>query len=144
MCRTVWEDDISNVIFDQQCKRCHSPPPNHNEIVKQLSLSLSLWGANLFCEKGGQGSKILETQLSSFTKVNKSKQTKREWNWIQPDNYYSFDLSHQCSSNESIRNKHAVLALKSVLVYYCQHLNNGKSRDTKNGGANKLRQRIVL
>ena len=65
--------------------------------------------------KGGQRSKILETQLSSFTKVKKSQQTKREWNCIQPDNYYSFDRSHQCSSNKNIRsrNKHAI---------YCQHL----------------------
>ena len=39
--------------------------------------------------------------------------------------------------------KHAVLAQNSVLVYYCQHLNDGKSRDTKNGGAHKLRQRIL-
>ena len=60
-----------------------------------------------------------------------SQQTKCEWNWIQPDNYYSFDLSHLCSSNKSIRKKHAVLALNSVLVYYCQHLNDGKSRDIK-------------
>ena len=65
---------------------------------------------------GGRGSKILETQLSSFTKVK----TISEWNWIQPDNYYSFDPSHQCSSHKSIRNKHAVLALNSVLVCYCQ------------------------
>ena len=47
------------------------------------------------------------------------------------DNYNSFDLSHQYSSNKSIGNKHAVLALNGVLVYYCQHLNDGKSRDIK-------------
>ena len=35
------------------------------------------WIGNYFCENGGQGSKILKTQLSSFTlKIQKSTATK--------------------------------------------------------------------
>ena len=37
-----------------------------------------IWSVNKCCEKGGQGSKTLETQLSLFTKLKRSKQRKSE------------------------------------------------------------------
>ena len=45
--------------------------------MHNLDLTMLKNGARAsICEESGQGSKILETQFSSFTKVNKSKQTK--------------------------------------------------------------------
>ena len=59
-------------------------------------------GADInICEKGRQISKVLDTRSSSFTIVKRSKQTKSERNWNQPDNYFSFYPRQQCSSNKS-------------------------------------------
>ena len=85
------------------------------------------FGINI-CKKGGQGSNICETQLSLFKKIkNQNKQT------MNVDKFKLittiFYQSQQCSANKNIRDKHALLALNCVLVYHCQHINGGKSRD---------------
>ena len=70
---------------------------------------------------------IFLRQLSSFTKVKRSKKIKHEWNWIQPQCYYSFYLSKQIKVLVIILYKHIlrVLALKSMLVCHFHHFNGG-------------------